>query len=35
MEWEILIDPLVDRYMFEGSLIQQDVRQVSDLFSRW
>jgi hypothetical protein len=35
MEWEILIDPLVDRYMFEGSLIQEDVRQVSDLFSRW
>lgn len=30
MEWEILIDPLVDRYMFEGSLIQEDVRQVSD-----
>jgi hypothetical protein len=31
MEWVILIDSLVDRYMFEGSLIQEDVRQVSKL----
>ena len=29
MEWGILIDPLVDRYMFEGSLIQEDLRQVT------
>jgi hypothetical protein len=34
MEWGILIDSLVDRYMFEGSLIQEDVRQVNS-FSRW
>jgi len=35
MEWGILIDPLVDRYTFEGSLIQEDVRLVSDSFARW